>query len=191
MGGAQATTVSGSADGRLRTAFAVLGSVALLAGLAALVLPHATVIAVVWLFGIYLVVAGGALFVRAVTADTSTWLRIGLGVVGVLIVCGGVFAIAHPPVGIRWVALATGFAWILEGIALLYAPAAGSRALTVVGAALSILSGLLIINVPYLGAVFAVVAVASVLIVSGVVQLVVAVTWTRSGTRDEDGPATV
>ncbi|WFR68760.1 DUF308 domain-containing protein [Curtobacterium flaccumfaciens] len=171
-----------------------MGSVALLAGLAALVLPHATLVAVVWVFGIYLLVAGGALLVRAFSSGpTATWRRIGLVVLGVLVVAGGVFAILHPPVGLRWLTLAIGFAWLLEGITLLYAPSTGNRALTVLGSVLSFLSGLLIINLPYLGAVFAVAAVSSVLVVSGIVQLVIAITWWRvsdtDDAREPDAPA--
>lgn len=179
-----ATEGSTTVDRRLRTAVAVLGAVALLAGLAALVLPHATLTAVVWVFGIYLVVAGGTLLVRAFTGPTaSAWRRIGFVLLGLLVLAGGVFAIVHPPVGLRWLTLAIGFAWLLEGITLLYAPTTGNRALAVVGAVLSFLSGLLLINLPYLGAVFAVAAVSSVLIVSGIVQLVVAITWTRTDDR--------
>lgn len=171
---------------RLRTAFAILGTIALLAGIAALVLPHATLVAVVWVFGIYLVAAGGTLLVRAFSGDTTTWRRVGLVVVGVLVVVGGVFAILHPPVGLRWLSFAIGFTWLLEGVTLLYAPSVGPRALTVTGAVLSFLSGLLLINLPYLGAVFAVAAVSSVLIAVGVVQLVIAVTWSRAGLDDEN-----
>ncbi|MGN8048494.1 HdeD family acid-resistance protein [Curtobacterium sp. 22159] len=166
-------------DRRLRTAFGVLGVVALLAGVAALVLPHATLVAVVWVFGIYLVVAGATLLVRAFTGGTGAWRRIGLVVLGVLVLAGGVFAILHPPVGVRWLGLTIGFAWLLEGITLLYAPTTDHRVLAVTGAVLSMLSGLLLINLPYLGAVFAVAAVSSVLIVSGIVQLVIAVRWPR------------
>jgi uncharacterized membrane protein HdeD (DUF308 family) len=182
--------VMDAVDRRLRTAFAVLGVVALLAGLAALVFPHATLLAVVWIFGIYLVVAGGTLLVRAFSAGpTSSWRRIGLVVVGVLIVIGGVFALFHPPVGLRWLSLTIGFTWLLEGITLLYAPTTGNRALAVVGAVLSFLSGLLLINLPYLGAVFAVAAVSSVLIVSGIVQLVIAISGTRASDDDADPDA--
>jgi len=178
-----ATAGSAPVDRRLRTAIAVLGVVALLAGIAALLLPHATIVAVVWVFGIYLVVAGATLLVRAVargpSGTPSTWRRVGSVVLGVLVLVGGVFAILHPPVGIRWLTLATGFAWVLEGITLLYAPTAGNRALVVTGAVLSFLSGLILITLPALGAVFAVVAVSSTLIVSGIVQLVIAITWTE------------
>lgn len=185
-----ATERSTAVDHRLRTAVAVLGVVALLAGVAALVLPHATLTAVVWVFGIYLVVAGGTLLVRAFTGGrASAWRRIGFVLLGLLVLAGGVFAIVHPPVGLRWLTLAIGFTWLLEGVTLLYAPTTGNRALAVLGAVLSFLSGLLLINLPYLGAVFAVAAVSSVLIVSGIVQLVVAITWTRTSEPDAETDA--
>lgn len=172
---------------RLRTAVAVLGAVALAAGIAALLLPHATLVAVVWVFGIYLVVAGGTLLVRAVPGGAPVWRRVALVVVGALVVVAGVFAIVHPPVGARWLAFAIGFAWLLEGITLLYAPDTGHRALTVVAAALSFVSGLVLITLPALGAVFVVAVVGGVLIVSGIVQLVIATTWGKTpGTRNTE-----
>ncbi|AOX64566.1 hypothetical protein BJK06_00945 [Curtobacterium sp. BH-2-1-1] len=168
----------------MRTAVAVLGAVALAAGIAALLLPHATLVAVVWVFGIYFVVAGGTLLVRAVPGGAPVWRRVALVVVGALVVVAGVLAIVHPPVGARWLAFAIGFAWLLEGITLLYAPDTGHRALTVVAAALSFVSGLVLITLPALGAVFVVAVVGGVLIVSGVVQLVIATTWGKTpGTR--------
>ncbi|ROS75090.1 uncharacterized membrane protein HdeD (DUF308 family) [Curtobacterium sp. PhB130] len=173
-----------AAERRLRIALAVVGVVAVLAGVTALVLPHATVVAVVWVFGIHLVVSGGAMLVRAVAVGGSSgWRRIALVVVGLLVVAGGVIAILHPPVGIRVLVLVTGFAWALEGIALLYAPGGGHRGLTITAAVLSVLGGVLLINVPALGTVFAVAAVSCVLVVFGVVQLVVVATW--SGASEE------
>lgn len=166
---------------QVRVAFGVLGGVALLAGIAALVLPHATLFAVVWVFGIYLAVAGISLLVRAgADRGRSGWIRSGTAVVGIVVIACGVFAILQPSVGVRWVAYAIGFAWILEGIALLYAPVEGNRVLVVLGAVLSVLSGVVVINVPALGAVVAVVTVGIVLIVSGLVQLGIAITWGRA-----------
>lgn len=163
---------------RIRVAFGIVGAVGVLAGLAAIVLPHATLFAVSWVFGIYLVVSGAALVVRGLQVHPRVWWRqLGLVVLGALVVAGGVVAIVFPPIGARWVALLLGFAWILEGIALIYAPWVGRRALTVVLAVLSVLSGILVMNLPGLGALVTVAAVGSVLIVFGVVQLVVAFSW--------------
>jgi uncharacterized membrane protein HdeD (DUF308 family) len=162
----------------LRLAFGIVGVVGVLAGLAAIVLPHATLFAVSWVFGIYLVVSGAALVVRGLRLRPGVWWRqVGLVVLGALVVAGGVVAIVFPPIGARWVALLLGFAWILEGIALVYAPWVGRRPLTVVLAVLSVLSGILVMNLPGLGALVTVAAVGSVLIVFGVVQLVVAFSW--------------
>jgi uncharacterized membrane protein HdeD (DUF308 family) len=47
----------------LRLASGIVGAVGVLAGLAAIVLPHATLFAVSWVFGISLVVSGAALVV--------------------------------------------------------------------------------------------------------------------------------
>lgn len=173
-------TARSGTGGRLRTALGIVGVVAVLAGIAALVLPHATLFAVVWVFGVYLVVSGAAMVVRAVTGgDRALWRRIGLVVLGLLVVAGGVVAVAVPPVGVRWIALLIGFAWLLEGVSLFYSPPTGHRVLDVAMAVLSIVSGVLVINLPYLGALLTVAAVASVLIVFGVVQLVAVVAWSR------------
>jgi uncharacterized membrane protein HdeD (DUF308 family) len=164
----------------IRWAFGIVGAVGVLAGLAAIVLPHATLFAVSWVFGIYLVVSGAALVVRGFQVHPRVWWRqAGLVVFGALVVAGGVVAIVFPPIGARWVALQLGFTWILEGIALVYAPWVGRRPLTVVLAVLSVLSGILVMNLPGLGALVTVAAVGSVLIVFGVVQLVVAFSWPR------------
>ncbi|ROP65420.1 HdeD family acid-resistance protein [Curtobacterium sp. PhB115] len=166
---------------RLRTPLLIVGVVAVLAGVAALVLPHATLFAVAWVFGVYLLVSGMSMVGRAFVRGTGTGRRIGLIVLGILVVIGGFVAIVHPPIGVRWVALLIGFAWLVEGIALLYAPTPAHRALTIGAAVLSILSGILVINLPALGAALAVAAVAGVLIVFGIVQIVIAIGIGRSG----------
>ncbi|WP_181422608.1 HdeD family acid-resistance protein [Curtobacterium sp. MCLR17_043] len=172
---------SGAVGSRLRVALGVVGVVGVLTGLAALVLPHATLFAVAWVFGTYLVVSGAAMVFRAATTPSRVWWRrLGLVVLGLLVVAGGIVAIVLPPIGVRWVALLIGFAWILEGIAMVYSPAQGHRALTAVLAVLSVLSGILVINLPFLGVLLTVAAVGSVLIVFGVVQLTVAFNWGRS-----------
>ncbi|WIB34365.1 DUF308 domain-containing protein [Curtobacterium sp. MCSS17_005] len=178
---------SSRVSGRLRAALGIVGGVAIVAGLAALVLPHATLFAVAWVFGTYLFVSGAVMIVRAFSSSPRAWWRrIGLIVLGLLVIAGGVVAILLPPIGVRWVALLIGFSWILEGISLLYAPAQGHRALTVILAVLSVLSGILVINLPYLGAVLTVAAVGSVLIIFGVVQLISAFAWTRFGSGEPD-----
>jgi uncharacterized membrane protein HdeD (DUF308 family) len=172
---------SSAVGSRLRLALGVVGVVGILTGLAALVLPHATLFAVAWVFGTYLVVSGAAMVFRAaMTSSRVWWRRLGLVVLGLLVVAGGIVAIVLPPIGVRWVALLIGFAWILEGIAMVYSPAQGHRALTAVLAVLSVLSGILVINLPFLGALLTVAAVGSVLIVFGVVQLTAAFSWGRS-----------
>jgi uncharacterized membrane protein HdeD (DUF308 family) len=178
---------SSRVSGRLRAAFGIVGGVAVVAGLAALVLPHATLFAVAWVFGTYLVVSGAVMIVRAFSSSPRAWWRrIGIVVLGLLVIAGGVVAILLPPIGVRWVALLIGFSWILEGISLLYTPSQGHRALTVILSVLSVLSGILVINLPYLGAVLTVAAVGSVLIVFGVVQLISAFTWARFPRDDSD-----
>lgn len=165
----------------------VVGVVAILAGLTALVLPHATLFAVAWVFGTYLVVSGAAIVVRAFSSvPRSRWGRAGSIVLGLLVVVGGLVALLLPPIGVRWVALLIGFSWILEGVSLLYAPTEGHRGLTVTLAVLSVLSGILVMNLPVLGALLTVATVASVLIAFGVVAVIVAVTGARFPTEDPD-----
>lgn len=184
------TEFSTQVDRRLRTALWVSGVVAVLAGIASLVLPHATLFAVSWVFGIYLAVSGITMIVRGASrTPRAIWRRIGLIVLGLLVVAGGAIAILVPPVGVRWIALLIGFAWLLEGIALVYSPPADHRVLTIVMAVLSIVSGILVINLPYLGAVLTVAAVGSVLIVFGIVQIATAIGWDRAPADVGDDPA--
>lgn len=179
----------GSDDGAgrpLRIGLLVSGMVAVLAGITSIVLPHATFTAVSWVFGIYLIVSGIALTVRGASRTASRpWRRIGLVVFGLLVLAGGVVAILVPSVGVRSIALLIGFAWLLEGIALIYSPPTEHRVLTIVMAVLSIASGVLVINLPLLGAILTVAAVGSTLIVFGVVQVVAATSRNRAAESAE------
>jgi uncharacterized membrane protein HdeD (DUF308 family) len=173
-------------DRRLRTPLTIIGVVAILTGVVALVVPHATLFAVAWVFGVYLLVSGLVMVVRAFTERHGVARRIGMVVLGVLVFAGGIVAIVHPPVGVRWIALLIGFAWLLEGVTLLYAQTTGNRGLTITSAILSILSGILVINLPYLGAVLTVAAVAAVLIVFGIAQIVLAIDAGRAAARPSE-----
>lgn len=166
-------------DRRLRTALLIVGIVAILVGVAALVL-HATLFAVAWVFGIYLLVSGLSMIVRALARGIGTGRRIGLVVLGALILAGGIVALVAPPVGVRWIAFAIGFAWLVEGITLLYAPTPTNRALTIGAAVLSIVIGVLVINLPSIGAALAVVAIAGFLILFGIVQIALGITVGRT-----------
>lgn len=167
-------------DRRLRTALLIVGIVAVLVGVASLVLPHATLFAVAWVFGVYLLVSGLSMIVRAFARGIGTGRRTGLVVLGALILAGGIVALIAPPVGVRWIAFAIGFAWLLEGVTLLYAPTPTNRALTIGAAVLSIVIGVLVINLPSIGAALAVVAIAGFLILFGIVQIALGIILGRA-----------
>jgi uncharacterized membrane protein HdeD (DUF308 family) len=173
-------------DRRMRAALTIIGVVAILTGVVALVVPHATLFAVAWVFGVYLLVSGLVMIGRAFTERHGVARRIGMVVLGILVFAGGIIAITHPPVGVRWIALLIGFAWLLEGVTLLYAPTTGNRGLTITSAILSVLSGILVINLPYLGAVLTVAAIATVLIVFGIAQIVSGIHAGRAAARPSE-----
>lgn len=164
------------------TTFTVGGIVAVLAGIAVFVLPHATLTAIIWVFAAYLVVAGVVLVARGASPRSgvdSGWRRAGLVVVGVLVVAGGFIAFATPSFGVRLLSFVIGVGWIVEGIGFMYEPS-DRRVFGLVAGVVCVIAGLVALNLPFVGAAISILLLGVMLVVIGIVQLAAAISIRRA-----------
>jgi uncharacterized membrane protein HdeD (DUF308 family) len=95
----------------------VAGVLTLLVGIAALVWPGPTLLAVGFLFGIYFVIWGAGLLVRGVGApNVPTGLRILDVLLALLALLVGLFLMVRPGASVAAVAWTLGFWWALMGV---------------------------------------------------------------------------
>jgi uncharacterized membrane protein HdeD (DUF308 family) len=95
----------------------VLGGLTLVVGIAALVWPGPTLLAVGFLFGIYFVIWGAGLLVRGVGAPgVPVGLRILDVVIALLALLVGLLLMARPGASVGVVAWVLGFWWTLLGV---------------------------------------------------------------------------
>jgi uncharacterized membrane protein HdeD (DUF308 family) len=95
----------------------VLGALTLLVGIAALVWPGPTLLAVGFLFGAYFVIWGAGLLIRGVGAPgVPTGLRILDIVIALLALLVGLVLMVRPGASVAAVAWALGFWWALLGV---------------------------------------------------------------------------
>jgi uncharacterized membrane protein HdeD (DUF308 family) len=92
----------------------IVGFLALLAGLALLVRPDASVLAVLLVISFWLIVAGVSDLLRGITIREGRWTSIILGVIGI---AAGVVLVANPDIGITTIALIAGIVFIVRGVA--------------------------------------------------------------------------
>ena len=169
----------------IRSIYGVVGAVAVLAGLALLLMPGKTMRVVAVVLGIYFVVSG---VMRAIGALIEPFLPGGWRVLdlllGTLLVIGGVVIMKDTAFSSEALALVVtitvGIGWIIEGILTL----AESWALphsgwAVASAILSILAGVIVLVSPVQSTVWLVMFAACALIVLGVVSCVRSFTFGR------------
>jgi uncharacterized membrane protein HdeD (DUF308 family) len=155
------------------------GIVTLVTGLAVLVWPGRTLVAVAVLFGIQLVLAGIFRFVMALAADeASGGTRVLLALLGVLSLIVGLYAVRHLQVTIAALALLLGIFWIVNGTvetftALSHRGMQG-RGWTVLMGLLSVLAGLVVLAYPGISLVTLAVVLGFWLLVLGVMEVVLA-----------------
>jgi uncharacterized membrane protein HdeD (DUF308 family) len=95
----------------------VAGTLTLLVGIAALVWPGPTLLAVGFLFGIYFVIWGAGLLVRGVAAPgVPTGLRILDILIAILALLVGLLLMVRPGASVATVAWVLGFWWTLLGV---------------------------------------------------------------------------
>jgi uncharacterized membrane protein HdeD (DUF308 family) len=155
------------------------GIVTLVTGLAVLVWPGRTLVAVAVLFGIQLVLAGIFRFVMALAADeASGGTRVLLALLGVLSLIVGLYAVRHLQVTIAALALLLGIFWIVNGTvetftALSHRGMQG-RGWTVLMGLLSVLAGLVVLAYPGISLATLAVVLGFWLLVLGVMEVVLA-----------------
>ncbi|MBW3088912.1 DUF308 domain-containing protein [Bifidobacterium sp. 82T24] len=169
----------------VRSIYGVVGAVAVVVGLALLLIPGKTMRVVAVALGLYFIVSGVA---RAIGAIVEPFLPGGWRVLdilfGTLLVIGGVVIMKDTAFSSEALALIVtitiGIGWIIEGVlTLLESWALPSSGWAVATAILSILAGVVILVSPVQSTVWLVMFTACALIVLGVMSLVRALTFGR------------
>ncbi|MBP2436427.1 HdeD family acid-resistance protein [Microbacterium amylolyticum] len=171
----------------LRTAILISSIVSLLFGLALLVWPMKSAMAITLLIATYTFIGGVLnLGYGLFSKGTAAWTRVGLIVLGLVFIAAGVIATMH--LGESTLLLAVivttflGAAWIIEGIVALTSLAGRDTAWpgsekahkgwTIFFAIISILAGVLVILSPVLTALWLWIFLGATLIVFGVIGIV-------------------
>ncbi len=183
-GGDVADTVA--AVGGSRWWLVAYGVLSVLAGVAALVWPGATLLAVAVLFAVQLFVLGIFRIVRAFSVpDTSAGTRVLGIVVGVLSVLVGVLCLRSPLQTIAVLTLVLGAFWLVNGILEVVAGIAGqgerSRAWTIVSGLIGVVGGILVLTLPIASAVGMAWVLGVLLVAHGLVAVISG--FAGSGTR--------
>jgi uncharacterized membrane protein HdeD (DUF308 family) len=156
---------------------AVLGVLSILVGLASLVWPGPTLLAIGFLFGIYLAVWGIGLLVQGVGGhDVSVGLRILDILLGVFAVLAGLALMVRPGASVLTVAWILGFWFVLEGVMQLvrgFVMPIG-RWWNLIWGIVGIVAGFIILDSPEIGIATLVVIVGIGLIIQGVLELMIA-----------------
>lgn len=139
----------------------LIGGLAAVAfGIAVLVWPTKTAVAVAGVLAIYVFIAGIVYIALGFLAkQLGTGGRIGHVVLGILYLLAGIFAFRALTQTAAFIAVFVtvmiGFMWIVEGIVSLFTiGAADSKVLTIVFAIISIIAGVTLLGSPLFGAVF-------------------------------------
>jgi uncharacterized membrane protein HdeD (DUF308 family) len=153
------------------------GILTIAAGIGALVWPGITLLAAAIVFGVQLIVAGIYRLVAAFAApDEPTGTRVMLGVLGVLSLIIGLYAVRHVLLTIVALALLLGIFWVANGVIELFTAFSNREAsgwLVAMGI-VSIIAGVLLLAIPGLSLVVMVFLIGAWLIFFGVMQTALA-----------------
>jgi uncharacterized membrane protein HdeD (DUF308 family) len=171
----------GSADvvgpGPPRWLAGVAGALSLVIGVAALVWPGPTLLAVGLLFGIYFTIWAVSMLVRAISAhDVPVGLRILDIIVSVLALLLGLTLIVRPGASVATAALLLGFWWLLLGVMQLVHGVIDpvGRVWNVVWGIVGAIAGIIILASPEIALGTLVLIVGIGLILQGALELLVA-----------------
>lgn len=160
----------------------VAGVLSVIVGIAALVFPGPTLLAVGILFGGYLAIWGVLLLVRALTDVAEPTLLRALQIfLGVLAVLAGVVLLVRPGASVATAVLALGFWWVTLGVLQL---AAGigvpeQRWSNLAWGALGVIAGAIILAQPGIGLVTLVVIVGVSLLLQGMLEIAAGFAWRK------------
>jgi uncharacterized membrane protein HdeD (DUF308 family) len=155
----------------------VLGALTLLVGIAALVWPGPTLLAVGFLFGAYFVIWGAGLLIRGVAAPgVPTGLRILDIVIALLALLVGLVLMVRPGASVAAVAWALGFWWALLGVMQIVHGAVEreGRVWNLVWGVVGAAAGIIILASPEIALGTLVLIVGISLIVQGLLELLLA-----------------
>jgi uncharacterized membrane protein HdeD (DUF308 family) len=155
----------------------VLGALTLLVGIAALVWPGPTLLAVGFLFGGYFVIWGAGLLIRGVGAPgVPTGLRILDIVIALLALLVGLVLMVRPGASVAAVAWALGFWWALLGVMQIVHGAVEreGRVWNLVWGVVGAAAGIIILASPEIALGTLVLIVGISLIVQGLLELLLA-----------------
>jgi uncharacterized membrane protein HdeD (DUF308 family) len=156
---------------------AVAGVLSILVGIAALVWPGPTLLAVGLLFGIYFVIWAIGILVRAVGAsDVPVGLRVLDVVVGVIALFVGLGLVVRPGASVATAALILGFWWLVLGVMQLVHGIVDpvGRVWNVVWGIVGAIAGIIILASPQIALGTLVLIVGISLILQGALELLVA-----------------
>lgn len=127
-----------------------LGVVSILGGVAVLVWPQATLVAIAFIFAIELLVVGVVRLVTAfTTSEASGGGRVLLVLLGVLAILAGIIFLRHPFTTIAVLGLLLGAFWIVAGVVELYgafeARGVPGRGWGIAAGVLSIVAGIFVL----------------------------------------------
>lgn len=129
------------------------GIITLLAGIAVLVWPGATLLVIAVLFGVQLIVAGIFRFVAAfATEDASGGTRILLALLGVISIIIGLWAVRHVLLTLVALVVLLGIFWVVNGAIELFTALSHQgmpgRGWTAAMGALSVVAGIIVLIYP-------------------------------------------
>lgn len=156
------------------------GIVTLLAGIAVLAWPDATLLVIAVLFGIQLIVSGIFRFVAAFASDDLTGgTRVLLALLGILSVIIGLWAVRHALLTLIALVVLLGIFWVINGAIELFTALSHrgmpERGWTAIMGLLSVLAGIIVLIYPGLTLVGLAVILGIWLVIFGVMEIVVAV----------------
>jgi uncharacterized membrane protein HdeD (DUF308 family) len=153
------------------------GIISILAGLVAIFLPGATLLAIAILFGVQLVLAGIFRFVSAFSVPReSGWLRALTALLAVLSFIVGIYLIGHPVLSLLVLAIVLGIYWIISGVIELFVaighPELPGRGWVIATGVLSIVAGGIVFFFPGISLLVLTLVLGVWLIVYGVISVV-------------------
>jgi uncharacterized membrane protein HdeD (DUF308 family) len=154
-----------------------MGVISVLIGLASLVFPGPTLLAIAIVFGIQLVALGVFRFVEAIaTSARSGWLKAVNALLAVIAVVVGIYLLRHPFLSVLLLSVLLGIFWIAYGVFDLFLaagdPRVPARAWVTAGAILSIAAGAFILFAPGLSLLALIVVLGVWLVVFGLILVV-------------------
>jgi uncharacterized membrane protein HdeD (DUF308 family) len=169
----------------VRLTFGIAGAVAVIVGVLLLVWPQHTIPLLAFLFGIYLIVAGGVRLALGIFGSSlGTGPRVLSVLLGTLLVIGGAIALRDTAAAsatlLLVVAIVVGVGWIVEGImAITESGASPRQGWSVAYGVISVLGGVAVLAVPGWSGFWLLMVAAIILIVLGLLGLMRAVTFGR------------